>query len=133
MTPVLPPMLESTIASSVVGTRDQANAALPDGGRKARQVADRAAAHRDHAAASIDALPLEKREHLLAAGVIDLERSPTGITWIAVFSPARLIVLATFTAHGLTFESVMIATPVGSSRVTTLRSSRWMLLPITTG
>jgi hypothetical protein len=55
------------------------------------------------------------------------------MTWIAVFRPARLIDLATFVAHGLTFESVMMATPVGSSRLTTLRSSRCRLLPITTG
>ena len=48
--------------------RDQPDAPLPDGGRQACKVADRAPAHGDHAAPAIDLLPLEKRQDVLQLG-----------------------------------------------------------------
>jgi len=48
-------------------------------------------------------------------------------------TPARLIVFATFLAHGSTLASVTIGAAVASRRATALRSSRLRLLPITTG
>ena len=96
------------MASSVVGTADQADAPLPDRRRETGDIADGAAADGDHAAAAVDLLAFEEAEHVVERA-IDFERSLAGIAWMVVFRPARLIALATFVAQGRTLTSVMIA------------------------
>ena len=131
-TPVLPPMLESTIASSVVGTatrrmpRSQIEAANP---ARSPTVPPPTAITRP----SRSTFCLSRKASTSCSAAIDFERSPAGTTWIDGFTPAGLIAFATLRAHGRTLESVTITADVGSSRRTTPRSSRWTSLPIMTG
>ena len=131
-TPVLPPMLESTIASSVVGT---------DTSRTPRCHIDAARPARSPTVPPPTAMTMPPRSmrwrsrnaSTLWSCVIDFDRSPAGMAWMPVFRPARLIALPTFSAQGLTLLSVTIAAPVGSRRVMTSRRLRLRLVPISTG
>ena len=132
LTPVLPPMLESTIASSVVGI---ATSRTP---RCQTAAANPARSPTVPPPTAITIPPRSiccrsRNPSTFCSCSIDFERSLAGMAWMAVFNPARLIALATFTAYGRAFVSVTIAAPVGSRRVMTLRSSRPRLVPIRTG
>ena len=76
--PVLPPTEESTCASSVVGTCTKSSAAAHDRGGEAGEVADHAAAERDHEIAALDARREQRVADLLEACAKLFELSPGG-------------------------------------------------------
>ena len=67
--PVLPPTEESTCASSVVGTCTKSIPRRTHGRGKAGEIADDAAAERDHEIAALDARGDDRLAHVLERGV----------------------------------------------------------------